>query len=392
MTVAQINIVLGPPAGGKSSHVASSKAAGDAVVDFDQLAQALGSETTHDAPAAIKAVTFAARQAAIDTIMAGVDTDAWIIHSSPTPEQLETYEKAGAEIVVIDPGLEAALAQAEQDGRPAWTQQAIRDWYEDPPPAEKTAPAPPIMKGTPAMDPITISKAFSAKAEATDIPGEFIALVSAFGNTDSQGDIVEAGAFTKTLAEWIIKDRPIPVVWSHQFHDPDNILGEYVEATETEDGLLLRGQLDLDHPKAARIHKLMLKGLIVEFSISGQVRDYELIEDDDADSWWPSLKIKDIDLWEAGPCFKGANPETELLSIKADGRLTGSVRTLAKQGGPLAQKHVNALQEAHKHLGEIIAAVGEQPPAEPTPPAPTPAPASKSALSPTVRALLELSF
>lgn len=244
------------------------------------------------------------------------------------------------------------------------------------------------------MDPITINKAFSATATATETPGEFVALVSAFGNTDSQGDIVEPGAFTRTLAEWVLKGRPIPIVWAHQFSDADNILGEYLEAAETDAGLQLRGQLDLDHAKSARIHKLMLKGLIVEFSISGQVRDYELIEDDNADSWWPSLRIKDIDLWEAGPCFKGANPETELLSIKADGRLTGSVRTLAKQSGPLAQKHVTALQQAHKQLGEIIAAADtpaeQRPAAEPA--ITTQAPATKTVLSPTVRALLDLSF
>nr|WP_256127731.1 HK97 family phage prohead protease [Arthrobacter sp. SDTb3-6] len=219
-----------------------------------------------------------------------------------------------------------------------------------------------------------------------------MALVSAFGNEDSQGDIIQAGAFTKTLAEWTLKDRPIPVVWSHQFTDPESILGKYVEAQETDAGLLLKGQLDLDHPKAARIHKLMLDGLIVEFSISGQVRDYELIKSDGEESWWPSLLIKDIDLWEAGPCFKGANPDTELLSIKSDGRLTGAVRTVAKEGRVLAQKHVTALKDAHAQLGEIIAAVDTQD-ADKTKTAPVPAvPAAKSVLSPNVRALLDLSL
>lgn len=241
------------------------------------------------------------------------------------------------------------------------------------------------------MGDIVISKSFSATAESTDVPGEFVALVSAFGVTDSQGDIVEAGAFTKTLAEWVLKDRPIPVVWSHDFKDPDSILGQYVESKETEAGLLLRGKLDLDHERAARVYKLMKDRLIVEFSISGRVRDYEIIESDDEDSWWPSIKIKDIDLWEAGPCFKGANPETELLSIKSDGRLTGSVRTIAKEGRVLAQKHVTALKDAHAQLGDIIAAVEttQEPEESKSDTAPTPL-ATKSALTPTVRALLDL--
>lgn len=389
----EINILVGPPSAGKSSHAEAHKADGDTVVDFDKLATALGSGTSHDAPAAIKTVTFAARQAAIDTILDGVETDAWIIHSKPTPEQLETYTAAGAMVTIIDPGIDAVLEQAVADGRPAWTEQVIRDWYDDrDDAAAKSAPTP-IMKGGQAVDPINISKTFSAKAELTETPGEFVALVSVFGNTDSHGDIVEAGAFTKTLAEWIIKGRPIPVVWSHQFNDPDSILGKYVEAQETADGLLLRGQYDMDHPKAARVHKLMLDELIVEFSFSGQVRDYELIESDDEDSWWPGLRIKDIDLWEAGPCFKGSNPETELISIKSDGRLTGSVRAVQKEGRVLAQKHVSALKDAHTQLGEIIAAVDSQQDADATKSTPVvPAPATKSALTPQVRALLDLSL
>lgn len=393
MTLAAIRIIVGPPAAGKSSHVAEHKASGDAVVDFDKMAVALGSETSHDAPAPIKTVTFAARQAAIDTVLAGIDADAWIIHSKPAPEQLEAYAAAGAEVVTIDPGMDAVLEQAAADGRPAWTEQAIRDWYdEQSETAAKSAPLP-IMKGGQAVDPINISKTFTAKAEPTETPGEFVALVSAFGNTDSQGDVIEAGAFTRTLAEWILKERPIPVVWSHQFSDPDSILGEYIEAEETDAGLLLKGQFDLDHPKAARVHKLMLRGLIVEFSISGQVRDYEYIESDDEDSWWPSIKIKDIDLWEAGPCFKGANPETELISIKSDGRLTGSVRTVQKEGRVLAQKHVTALRDAHTQLGEIIAAVDTQQDTDSDKSATaSPTPAAKSALTPRGRALLALTL
>jgi HK97 family phage prohead protease len=243
------------------------------------------------------------------------------------------------------------------------------------------------------MDPITVHKIFAATAEATEggAPGEFTAIVSAFGNEDSQGDIVEKGAFAKTLAEWTLKGRPIPVVWSHQFNDPDSFLGEYTAAEETDKGLQLTGLLDLDHAKSARVYNLMKRGVIVEFSISGLVRDYELIEkDEESDGWWmPPMLIKDIDLWEAGPCFKGANAETELISIKSDGTL----RPVRKEGRVLAQKHVDALKDAHSKLGEIIAAADaspeakeaaeEQPAVQDT--------AAKSALTPAVRALLELS-
>ena len=91
-----VTVVVGPPCSGKSTFVAEHAADGDVVVDFDKLAVALGSKTSHDAPYAIRRVTHAAREAAIDLILAGIDSDAWIIHTSPTPEWMSRYETAGA--------------------------------------------------------------------------------------------------------------------------------------------------------------------------------------------------------------------------------------------------------------------------------------------------------
>lgn len=245
----------------------------------------------------------------------------------------------------------------------------------------------------------TLNKAFIAKATPTagGKPGEFEAIVSAFGVLDSQGDIIDKGAFTKSLAEWVVKGRNIPVVWSHQWSDPDSFIGEYTSAEETDQGLKLKGILDVqDNPRAARVHKLMEAGRIVEFSIGGQVRDWELVEKDDT----VEFHITDIDLWEAGPCFKGANPETELLSVKADGSLaTGGLGLLMKEGRVLAQKHVDALKTAHSQLGDVIAAVEKREAGEVDEQKSTPSPTPKTGepdapkaaqLDPSTRALLEL--
>lgn len=204
------------------------------------------------------------------------------------------------------------------------------------------------------------SKRFAAKATASKDPdkrGQFEALVSVTGNKDSQGDIIEPGAFTKTLAEWIIKSRPMPVVWAHQFSNPFMILGEYISQEETDAGLHVVGQLELAWPEAQRVYELMEKELIVEFSISGRVRDFEYIEDDDEDSWWPGMKIKDIDLWEAGPCFKGANPETELLGLKNLTAAAGTAERIRKEGRILAQKYVDNLTIARDQINSVLDAV-----------------------------------
>lgn len=259
--------------------------------------------------------------------------------------------------------------------------------------------------------PLFVQKTFAAKAQIVPDgkPGEFEALVSVFGNKDSQGDIVETGAFTRTLAEWVLKERPIPVVWAHQFGNPMAFLGAYTEQEETDKGLRLKGQLELDWEWAKRTHELMGKGLVVEFSFSGKVRDYALIDkDDDAydeDAWWQGVRIKDIDLWEAGPCFKGANPDTELMSVKSQLIGADGKPLLRKEGRVLATKHVDALKSARDQITEIIDAVdkadeektkdtgeGAIPgagtlPVTTTPPEPV---EQKAALTPAKRALLAL--
>lgn len=128
--MAKIIVVTGPPAGGKSTYVRESAAPGEIVVDFDLLAVTFGSSSAYDAGKDVKAVTFAARKAAVDVILRGVDTKAWIIHTQPTDAQLADYEKVGADVVTIDPGMDVALEQAAADDRPAWTEGKIVQWYE----------------------------------------------------------------------------------------------------------------------------------------------------------------------------------------------------------------------------------------------------------------------
>lgn len=174
------------------------------------------------------------------------------------------------------------------------------------------------------MDPIFVQKTATATTGlVTDEPaGTFTALVSVFGNKDRQGDIVMPGAFQKTLKTWAKKGTPIPAVWSHQFNNPDMFLGKYFEQDETEAGLLLKGRLNLRWDMAQKVYELYQEDLVSEFSWSGRVVDFDEIgEKDDAydedNPWMNGARIKEVDLWEAGPTFKGANPDTELLGVKS---------------------------------------------------------------------------
>ena len=113
-----------------------------------------------------------------------------------------------------------------------------------------------------------------AKASTSGPTGEFQALVSVFGNIDKAGDRILPGAFTKTLARWRRSGDPVPVIWSHEWKMPDAHIGvaDPHDVVETDRGLLVRGQLDIDDNDIARhVHKLMGRRSLKEFSFGYSV-------------------------------------------------------------------------------------------------------------------------
>ncbi|VXB33002.1 head maturation protease, ClpP-related [Pseudoclavibacter sp. 8L] len=125
-------VVVGPPCAGKSTYAWATRTTTELVVDYDRMAQALGSSTAHAATGAIREAAFAAREAAIGVAL-DTSQGSWVLHTSPSAEQISTYEDAGAEFVLLDPGESVCLERAEDDDRPEGTEDAIRAWYANPP-------------------------------------------------------------------------------------------------------------------------------------------------------------------------------------------------------------------------------------------------------------------
>lgn len=151
-----------------------------------------------------------------------------------------------------------------------------------------------------------------------DQPGTFEAIVAAY-NVDSMGDKIVPGAFAKTLESWGTKDGNIPVIWSHQHADPFAHIGYTTDAKETDDGLYIKGVLDVDeNPQAKQVYKLIKGGRVANYSFAYDIKDSEAVKSDQkADNDGADLLLKELDLIEVGPCLVGANRDTRTLAVKS---------------------------------------------------------------------------
>lgn len=139
--------------------------------------------------------------------------------------------------------------------------------------------------------------------------GQFTGYASVFGNLDSYGDIVERGAFTRTLADWAGKPASIPVLWGHDMNDPFANIGALDTAEEDEHGLLVTGTLDLENQTAAQVYRLLKAGRVSTMSFAYHIRESEQRS--------TGNHLLDLDLLEVSIVSAPANAEAQILDVKA---------------------------------------------------------------------------
>lgn len=132
--------------------------------------------------------------------------------------------------------------------------------------------------------------AFELKLEELTDDGQFEGYASVFGNEDTHGDIVEKGAFRKTIRE---SKGQIPILWQHDPYEP---IGESLEMEEDEHGLRTRGQIVLDTQRGAEAYALMKRTKAFRgLSIGYQTVKREIENLDDGKV---VRRLKELKLWE----------------------------------------------------------------------------------------------
>lgn len=123
-----LTVVTGPPCSGKSTHVRTHAKPGDIVIDFDLMAQALGSHTPHDHTAQVRHVTIHARRAAIDAALTVCrQVDVWIVDCNISADRMAAYRRAGADIIRVDAPAEELHRRADAE-RPGLWHRLIDGW------------------------------------------------------------------------------------------------------------------------------------------------------------------------------------------------------------------------------------------------------------------------
>lgn len=97
------------------------------------------------------------------------------------------------------------------------------------------------------------TKTFELEIKELSEEGRFSGYLSTFGNVDSGGDIVDPGAFKKTLRD----KKSFPLLWAH-IGTPDAISGSF-SGREDEKGLLINGAFFLDLEPGLRAYKTAKK-------------------------------------------------------------------------------------------------------------------------------------
>ena len=155
---------------------------------------------------------------------------------------------------------------------------------------------------------------------------------SLFGQTDQGGDVVQRGAYARSLAELAAEGRRVKMLWQH---DPAHPIGVWDEVREDARGLFVKGRLLQSTQTGREAAALIAAGAIDGLSIG-----YRTSKASKTDKG--QRLLTELELWEvslvtfpmlssARVAAKGKTPETECALRELAAALDGARLELARR-------------------------------------------------------------
>jgi len=155
---------------------------------------------------------------------------------------------------------------------------------------------------------LEIIKAYDDEEEDKEY-GRFEGYGSVFGNKDLGNDVIEKGAFAKSIRKR--KAKGVKLLYQHKSDMP---IGVFDDIKEDDHGLVVKGRLALKTQAGAEAYELLKMGALDGLSIGFRVNPSEVSYDKRANK----RIIKEVDLMEVSLVTFPMNPQATVMSVKGE--------------------------------------------------------------------------
>lgn len=186
---------------------------------------------------------------------------------------------------------------------------------------------------------------FKAEIKADNDSGKITGYASVYDVVDSYGEIVQKGAFSRSLKEYGLPSMLLQ-------HNPSDVIGLWTKATEDTNGLILEGELNLDVQKAKETHSLAKQGALKGLSIGFCTREASYTD--------AGVRVlEDVDLMETSIVTFPANREALITGVKSAHKTEREFERFLRDAGYSANQAKTIVSKGFKAIEGLRDATDE---------------------------------